>query len=189
MTIGLSVVLVSDSEESFFLLSENIRSNVPSIIRLYNYTPEQAFDILKDRAEKALAKWTYTDSVIRKIAEKIKGNISLGINALKVAALKAESENKKAIEEANVPEISNDCPPKLSEDERVLLRILQEWKSLPASRLFAFYRERARHPKQERAFRNYMQSLCSKNFAKAIGDKRGRIYEIVEAEEDVVSEG
>jgi len=188
MTIGLSVILVSDNEENFSSLSENIRSNIPSIIRLSNYSAEQAFDILKDRAEKALAKWTYSDSVIKKIAERIKGNIALGINALKLAALKAESENKKAVEESDVPEISNDCPAKLSEDERVLLNILKEWKSLPSCRLYAFYREHARHPKGERAFRNYMQSLCTKNLAKAIGDKRGRIYEIVESGQDASSQ-
>jgi len=189
MTIGLSVILVSDNEESLSSLSENIRSNIPSIVRLSNYTTEQAFDILKDRAERAFSKWTYTDAVLKKIAEKIKGNISLGINALKVAAFKAESENKKALEESDIPEISNDCPPKLSEDEKILLNILKEWKSLPSCRLYAFYRGKARHPKGERAFRNYMQSLCTKNLVKAIGDKRGRIYEIIEVEENALDEG
>ncbi|MEM3714860.1 MAG: AAA family ATPase [Nitrososphaeria archaeon] len=83
MSLNLCVILISDNEENISLLSESIRSNIPSIIRLKPYTVEQSFDILKDRAKKALAKWTYTDAVIRKIAEKIKGNISLGINAVK----------------------------------------------------------------------------------------------------------
>jgi Cdc6-like AAA superfamily ATPase len=56
MSIGLSVVLISDSEENIFLLSETIRSNILSIIRLKTYTTEQSFDILKDRAEKASMK-------------------------------------------------------------------------------------------------------------------------------------
>jgi Cdc6-like AAA superfamily ATPase len=188
MSLGLCVILISDNEESFALLSENIRSNIPSIIGLPAYTVDQSFDILKDRAEKALAKWTYSDVVIKKIAEKIKGNISLGINALKLAALKAERENKKAIEEADIPEINVDCPKvKLSRDEKVLLRILKEWKSLPASRLYDFYVQISRHPKSKRSFRNYMERLCSKGLAKAIGEKRGRIYEIVEDGEDVFS--
>jgi len=180
MSIGLCVVLISDSEENFTCLTENIRSNIPSIIRLSNYSTEQAFDILKDRAERSLSKWTYTDGVIKKIAEKIKGNISVGINALKVAALNAESANRKSIEETDIPEINADCPQKLSEDEKILLDILKEWKSLPSCRLFAFYREKARHPKGERSFRNYVESLCSKGLVKAVGEKRGRIYEVVE---------
>jgi len=182
MSVGLTVVLISDNEENFLLLNENIRSNIPSIIKLQPYTPEQSFDILKDRAEKALAKWTYNDQPIKKIAEKIKGNISLGINALKLASLKAEGEDKKAIEERDMPEINNDCPQKLNQDEKILLKILEEWKSLPASRLYDFYIQNTRHPKGERSFRNYMESLCSKGLVKAIGDKRGRIYEIVEGD-------
>lgn len=186
MSLGLCVILISDSEESFALLSENIRSNIPSIIRLPAYTIDQSFDVLKDRAEKALAKWTYTDAVIKKIAEKIKGNVSLGVNALKLAALKAESENKKAIEEADIPAINVDCPKvNLNQDEKVLLKILKEWKSLPASKLYDFYVQDSRHPKGKRSFRNYMENLCSKGLVKSIGEKRGRIYEIVEDGEDV----
>lgn len=189
MSIGLSVILISDNEESFASLGENIRSNIPSIVRLPEYTVDQSFDILKDRAEKALAKWTYTDAVIKKIAEKIKGNISLGINALKLAALKAENENKKAIEEADIPTINVNCPKeKLSRDEKTILNILKEWKSLPASRVYDFYVQNSRHPKGERSFRNYMENLCSKGFVKAIGEKRGRIYEIVEEDMNVVSQ-
>jgi len=179
ISLGLNVVLISDNEENFFLLSENIRSNIPSIIKLQTYTIDQSFDILKERAKKALAKSTYSDAIIRKIAEKIKGNIALGINALKVASLKAESENKKTIEETDI-QIANDCPPKLKPDEKVILKILEEWKSLPASRLYDFYVQNIRHPKGERSFRNYMENLCSKGLVKAIGEKRGRIYEVVE---------
>jgi Cdc6-like AAA superfamily ATPase len=135
---------------------------------------------LKDRAEKALAKGTYSDQVIKKIAEKIKGNITLGMNALKLAALQAEREGKKAIEESDV-QINEDCPPKLSEDEKFLLKILEEWKSLPASRLYDFYVQSTKHPKGERSFRNYMENLCSKGLVKAIGEKKGRIYELVDS--------
>jgi len=146
MSLNLCVVLISDEDENFSLLSQNVRSNIPSIIRLKSYTIEQSFSILKDRAEKALVKWSYTDDVIKKIAEKIKGNISLGINALKVAALKAESENRRAIEEKDIL-INNDCPPKLTFDEKIILGVLKEWKILPASRLYDFCVQRCRHPK------------------------------------------
>ena len=184
MSLNLCVVLISDEEENLSLLGENVRSNIPSILRLQPYTIEQSFDILEDRAEKALEKGTYTDPITKKIAEKINGNIALGINALKVAALKAESENRKAIDETDIPEINIDCPQKLGQDEKILLRILEEWKSLPSSRLYDFYVQNSRHPKGERSFRNYMESLCFKGLVKAIGDKRGRIYELT-GDEDV----
>jgi len=105
-----------------------------------------------------------------------------------LGALKAESENKKTIEESDI-QINNDCPPKLNHDEKILLKILEEWKSLPASRLYDFYVQNTRHPKGERSFRNYMENLCSKGLVRAIGEKRGRIYEIVEGDLDSQSNG
>jgi len=57
---------------------------------------------------------------------------------------------------------------------------------LPARRLYDFYIQNTRHPKSERSFRNYMESLCSKGLVKAIGEKRGRVYEILEVEENVI---
>jgi len=77
---------------------------------------------------------------------------------------------------------------KLSRDEKILLRILEKWKSLPASRLYDFYVQNSGHPKGKRSFRNYMENLCSKGLVKAIGDKRGRIYEMAQEDMDVVSE-
>jgi len=183
MSLGLNVILASENEDSFFSLSENVRSNIPSMIKLADYSNGQTFDILKDRTDKALAKWGCSEVLIKKIAEKVKGNIALGISTLKVAAFNAENAKKRAIEEGDVPEIDLDCPEELSKDEKILLKVLQQWKTLSSSRLFTFYRENAKNPKGDRAFRNYMQSLCSKNLVKAMGDKRGRSYEIVESDE------
>jgi antitoxin component HigA of HigAB toxin-antitoxin module len=94
--------------------------------------------------------------------------------------LKAESEGKNSIDEVEF-NFENDCPnDKLSDDERTLIKILKESKSMPGGRLFDFYREQARYPKGKRSFRNYMQDLCLKGLVKNIGDRRGRIYEIVQ---------
>jgi len=178
LLLGLTIVLITGDEENILLLTEDVRAKLNKI-RLQPYTTEQTFDILKDRAEKALAKWTYTDAVIRKIAERVNGNITLGVNLLKISAVNAENRGKKAIEESDIPQV-DDCPIRLNVDEKVLLKILQEWKSLPASRLYDFYVQNCRHPKGERSFRNYMESLREKGLVKAIGEKRGRIYEMVE---------
>jgi cell division control protein 6 len=183
MTLGICVILVTDSVEGFQSLRESVRSNTPSIIRLQEYTAEQVFDILKNRAEKALAKWSYSDEILKKIASKAGGNITLGINALKAAAIKVESEGKRTIEEADV-QIENDCPQKLNRDEKVIMKVLEQWKSLPSSRLYDFYVQNTRNPKGKRSFRNYMESLCRKGLVRAIGEKRGRSYEIVEEESE-----
>ena len=107
------------------------------------------------------------------IAKKANGNIALGINLLKLAAINAESKGKRAIDESDIPE--NDCSTKLSPDEKILLNILRRQKSLPASRLCTLYLQ-----KGERSFRNYMRNLNELGLVKAIGEKRGRTYELVE---------
>ncbi len=177
MGIGLCVILITDREESYALLDPKTKSSIPSIVQIPDYTTEQAYSILMDRAKEALAEGTYTEAIIQKIAASVDGNIAEGINVLNASALKAEGEKRNAIDEAD---LEHDCPlTDLTGDQKVILQILEEWKELPSGRLYAFYRERAKIPKGERSFRKYMEGLCEKGFVKAEGDKRGRIYELI----------
>lgn len=180
--LNFCIILVSDSEESYALLDAGIKYSIPSIMQISEYTTEQAYAILINRAKDALTEGSYTDTIISKIAERVNGNIAEGINLLKSSALKAQSQNRSCIDEID---LEHDCPlAELTKDQRVILKILEEWKELPTGRLFAFYQDRAKYPKGERSFRKYMESLCEKGFVKADGDKRGRMYEIVESEDD-----
>jgi len=180
--LGFIVILIAEKEESYLRLDQMTRSNITNMIRITEYTIDQSIAIISDRAKLTLKEWGYTDAIIARIAEESKGNIALALSLLKTAALKAEAQNKNKIDEIDVPQV--DCPElELKQDEKVLLKILKEWKSLPSSRLYAFYRERTKYPKEERSFRNYMRNLCAKGLVKAIGEKSGRVYEILE--EDV----
>lgn len=177
--LGFTLVIVSDKQENYLRLDPFARSSVTNLADIPGYTLEQTITIVSDRAKEALKEWSYSDAIIEKVCEQSKGNIALAMNILKTAAITAENGNKNKIDETDIPE--SDCPQlELSQDERVLLKVLQEWKSLPSARLYAFYRERAKYPKEERSFRNYMRDLCAKGFVKAIGDKSGRFYEIIE---------
>jgi Cdc6-like AAA superfamily ATPase len=180
ISLAFTTLVVSDNEDFLHSIDPWTMSNIAGIIKLEGYTPEQAFEILNERADQALAKGSHTEEAIRSISEKCNGNIALAISMLKSSALKAEAENKGSIDEIDLDSIiiEHDCPEKLTIDEKILLEILKEWRTLPASRVLAFYQEKARNPGCERSFRKYMQSLCSKGLARAVGDKRGRIYEI-----------
>jgi len=180
LSLGLNVIIVSENYDSYRKLNQTIKALITSLIEIPIYTTDQVFEILMERAEEALEKYAYSEETIRKIAEASSGNVTLALNLLKSQALKAESEGKSSIDEVEF-NFENDCPnDKLNDDEKTLIKILKEWKSLPGGRLFEFYREQARYPKGERSFRNYMHNLCLKGLVKNIGDKRGRMYEIIE---------
>jgi len=180
LSLGVDLIIIAETYDSHRKLNQSIKASITNLIEIPSYTTDQVFEILMERAEEALEKYTYSEEAIRKIAETSSGNVKLALNLLKSQALKAESEGKDSIDDVEF-NFENDCPnDKLSDDERTLIKILKEWKSLPGGRLFDFYREQARYPKGERSFRNYMQNLCLKGLVKNIGDKRGRIYEIVE---------
>jgi Cdc6-like AAA superfamily ATPase len=183
LSLGINLIIIAETYDSYRKLNQAVKASVTNIIEIPNYTADQTFDILMERAEEALEKYTYKEETIRKIAEASAGNLTLALNLLKTQALKAESEGKSSIDDVEF-NFENDCPnDKLSDDERTLIKILKEWKSLQAGRLFDLYREQAKYPKGERSFRNYMQGLCLKGLVKSFGDKRGRVYEIVEDQE------
>ncbi len=187
--IGLSVILSGNNEDNLEELDIRTRSFVSSVIPFASYSVDQAAFILKSRAEQALAKYTFKEATLRKIAEKTKGNVALALTILRACALLAESQGKRAVEDVNIDDImrQHDCPVKLSTDEKTLVQILEEWKALPSNKLFRFYRSNARYPKQERSFRKYMAKLREKGLVKAVGDRTGRYYEIVAGERSVGS--
>ena len=180
LSLGLGLIIVSDSIDAYRRLNLEAKSNIANIIEIPSYTIDQAFDILQHRAEQVLEQYSYSEDTIRKIAKISPGNITLALVLLKSLALKAESLDKKSLNDVEL-NYELDCPDEnLSRDEKVIVSILEEWKSLPSSRLYDFYTEKARHPKGRRSFRNYMQNLCARGHVRIIGEKRGRVYEIVE---------
>jgi Cdc6-like AAA superfamily ATPase len=180
LLIGLTVIAITDKEENIHLLSDDVRARM-NMIKFNPYTPEELLSILKNRAEKALEKWSYDEGILKRIVEKSNGSASLAINSLKLAAINAEKRRSRRIEEKDIPKNNPGSP--LKRDERVLLEILKNHGNLPAGVLYQLYRHSVSFPRCERAFRNYMQSLASKGLVRAMGDKKGRMYEVVESVE------
>ena len=179
LSLGIKLIIISESHETYRRLNSMGKANITNIIEIPSYSNDQAFDILLERAREALEENAYSEDAIRKIAQASSGNMTLSLNLLKALALKAESENKDSIDEVEY-EYEADCEDEgLGTDERILARILREQKSLASNTLYGFYSRRARHPKSRRSFRNYMQNLCAMGLVRNVGEKRGRVYEIV----------
>jgi len=181
MNAGVSVILVSNVERNAAVLNLNALSYIPCIIKLAIYTTEQSFDILRERAQEALEKSSFTDELLMEISERTEGNMTLAISLLRTAALKAEQENKRNVKITDIAETLHPSEDhwNMDDDEEILLEILKERKQLTSGELFEMYRQRANRPKGERSFRNFMESLCEKGLVRAMGEKRGRVYEIL----------
>jgi len=179
LSLGTKLIILSESHEAYRRLNSMGKANITNIFEIPGYSSDQAFDILLERAREALEETAYSQDTIRKIAQASSGNMTFSLNLLKALALKAESEGKGSIDEVEY-DYEVDCEDEgLSADERILVRILKEQKSLASNALYGFYSRRARHPKSRRSFRNYMQNLCTMGLVRNVGEKKGRVYEIV----------
>jgi Cdc6-like AAA superfamily ATPase len=180
LSLGIELVIVSENYEAYRRLNSIGKANITNIIEIHCYSEDQAFDILLQRAREALEESAFSEGTLRKIVQTSSGNLTLCINLLKALALKAENEGKDSIDQVEY-EYEIDCEDEnLNADEKLLVNILREQKSLASSALYGFYSQRTKYPKGERSFRNYMQDLCLRGLVKSIGDKRGRVYEIIE---------
>lgn len=180
LSLEVKLIIVAETYEAYRRLNSMGKANITNIIEIDGYDEEQAFDILLDRARQALEETAYSEDAVRKIVQTSSGNMTLGVNLLKAMALKAQGEGKDLIDETDCA-YEADCEEgELSADERILVGILREQKTLASNALYGFYSQRTRYPKGERSFRNYMQDLCLKGLVKSVGDKRGRVYEIIE---------
>ncbi len=83
LSLGLNLVIIAETYDSYRKLNQQIKANITSLIEIPSYTADQVFDILMDRAEEALEKYTYSEVTIRKIAEASSGNVTLALNLLK----------------------------------------------------------------------------------------------------------
>jgi Cdc6-like AAA superfamily ATPase len=180
LSLEIKLIIVGESYETYRRLNSMGKANITNIIEIPGYNEDQAFDILLERARESLEETAYSEDTIRKIIQTSTGNMTLGLNLLKALALKAEGEGKDSIDKTEYA-YEVDCEDEnLSADERILVSILREQKTLASNALYGFYSQRTRYPKGERSFRNYMQDLCLKGLVKSVGDKRGRVYEIIE---------
>ena len=182
MQAGICVILASETIECVSALGLTVKTSIGSMVELRPYTTEEAVDIVQERMAGGVGGIACLIETIVKIVQTTKGNMASILSILKVAALRAQNQKRESIQDSDLEGLlsAHDCAEGLNADERLILKILHEWKSLPASRLRDFYIEKCRYPKSERAFRNYMENLCSKGLVKALGEARGRSYEITE---------
>ena len=166
---GIPVCLIANSLSCYKRLSLSMRSRIPNIVRLQNPSKNDVLKILKKRAGPV------DRELLGDIAEKVGGNIALAVNLLKSVKV---GNGSQAIHELFSYQKNNSDG--LNEDCKTILRILSQEKKLPSGELFRSFKRNSEFPKSERSFRKYMETLRNRNLVRSIGEKKGRIYELVE---------
>lgn len=167
---GIPVCLVSNGTNTSKRMDSSLKARIPNIVNLKVLSKQDILHILQEKAESCDLE------ILEEIAERANGNVTLAINLLK--GIKARNGNKDLI--TNFFSFQNRIEERFSLDCKKILNILIRKKKLSAGQLFRLYRETSDFPKSQRSFRKYMETLTNCNVVKAVGKKKGRIYEIVE---------
>ncbi len=170
--LNITVCLVSNNFTCYNSLDSSMKSRIPNIVKLQNPSKEDVLKIIRERAG------SIEDKLLNEIAEKVEGNITLAVNLLE--SIKVRNADSGLIEDFF--SYKNGIKKQLSDDCKTILEILKQKKKLPGGELFRLYKIISEYPKSERSFRKYMQTLCKRGLVKSIGEKKGRIYEIVRNE-------
>jgi Cdc6-like AAA superfamily ATPase len=175
--LDFCVCLVADSFESYRMMNLSQRSRFVNVVKIEKLTDDQIKEALKEKAS-----FKVSDELVRKIANKSDGNLTLALNILR--RVEANHENVAVIEQIDFRDMTLN---KVSNEENSILEILGQRARFPSGELYRLHREKSEYPKSERSFRNSMQDLCRKGLVRSIGNKKGRSYEIVKntSEEDL----
>jgi len=167
---NIPVCMVSTNFTGYKRIDPSMRSRIPNIVKISNPLKEDVLNILLERPG------SIDDALLDEISEKVCGNITLAVNL--VESIKARNTTAGLIEDffsyqnVNIASISVDC--------KAILQILTQKKKLPSGELFKLYQKITEFPKSERSFRKYMETLKNRSLVRSIGEKKGRIYEIIE---------
>jgi hypothetical protein len=165
------VCIVADSPESYRTINPSIRVKFAGSLKIERLSDGQLLKVLSEKAESKTS-----NDLIRMIVERSQGNLTLALNTLK----NIEINHRKPV---NIEPIDSCNAGAYNEDHSTILNILRQKKKMPSGELYGIYCKHSEFAKSERSFRNYMQTLCRQGIVKSIGDKRGRVYQIVATED------
>ena len=187
--IGCGLILISNKLMTHLLTLDSRTRDRLNLhdIEFPAYTPDELFDIGKDRVKFSFVPGTISDKLIMIAARLSEGDARVLLLALKNAGRYAEDEGKSKVELEHILKgvleakrlRKSKLLEKLNDHERIIYSILEEHKKLPAAELYKLYSKKVEKPVGKRAFRYYMKHMATLGLVKSIGVKRWRVYEIV----------
>ena len=166
------LICISDQKETLLSLEARTQSRLsPIVIAFARYTMSELEQILFERAREGLFTNTWTGGVLRQVAEMAGGDARAGLEALRHAAVGAESMGEKRIAlrasadalRARVHTREEEMVQNLSYHERLIYELALEKQPLLTTDLRRVYADRCRKsgitPVARRTFSKYVKLL------------------------------
>jgi len=168
----VGLIFVCNSTDIFFSLDERIRSRLNAIlIEFEAYTISELRHILKRRAELSLRPGSWSDNILKKIAEIAQGDARIAFQTLKNAAYYAENESSRKIVVKHIKEgyiSARDLKKayllnKLTSHHKLLYKLVKEKIEIHSGKLWKAYLAKCRELKKQpialRTYSEYMNKL------------------------------
>jgi Cdc6-like AAA superfamily ATPase len=170
----LALICICNNRYLFHLAEDRVKSRLaPILIEFPAYSPAQLQEMLAHRAKAGMAEGSWEPAQVKSIAETSCGDARLAIQALLRAAFLAAQEGAGKIKGGHIRRAVTQATDQkkdlvlqdLTEDHRIMHRIVTEKRQVLSGTLFAEYKRRCeqvgRVPIAIRTFSNYVNALGS----------------------------
>jgi len=190
----VGLICIANNTAALATLDEPVRSRLgPVIMELRGHSPGELETILADRARRALAPGTWTNAVLRRIAEVANGDARLAVQILRQTAAAAERAGSPRVNCQFAEGLARQWRAiheeqrlaSLTEHERIIHELAKQHMPLGTTELARLYVEYCRghglQPMAGRTFRKYLSRLASAGIlavSQAPTSSRGRLVSL-----------
>ncbi len=185
---SIALIMIANKGTALYDFDDRIRSSLEGTqdVRFPAYTKEQLVDILEDRVKWGLRDNAVDDSTLHRISSRADGDARIAINALRIAAERAETEDLEEITpdimDKALPEAEKENKSKsieqLNPHQKALYDIIEEEGEVKPGKLYQEYKEKVEDPKVKRTVRKYLSKMDHYRLIVSEGEGRWRTYKL-----------
>ncbi len=185
---SIALIMIANKGTALYDFDDRIRSSLEGTqdVRFPAYTKEQLVDILEDRVKWGLRDNAVDDSTLHRISSRADGDARIAINALRIAAERAETEDLEEITpdimDKALPEAEKENKSKsieqLNPHQKALYDIIEEEGEVKPGKLYQEYKEKIEDPKVKRTVRKYLSKMDHYRLIVSEGEGRWRTYKL-----------
>ena len=185
---NVALIMIANKETALYNFDDRIRSSLEGTQEIHfpHYETDELVDILKDRRKWGLRDEAVSTSALRRIAIRANGDARVALNALRIAAEEAETDDleeiSKELVDKALPEAEEQNKAKsidnLNKHQKILYDILEAEGEVKPGELYEKYEEKAEEPKVKRTLRKYLKKMDHYRLIEAEGEGRWRKYRI-----------